>query len=207
MARRHSVSWRYPAFLAFLCAVLAGVLVVQLTKEEEGGTLADGPAAAPQAEESEQEAERQSRFVLPPPETYSEVSERPLFLRSRRPVPPEEEIVEETPVETSRATFVLSGVVVSDTQRLALLQEQKSPKIVRIEEGQEYQGWTVEAIHPNRVVMRRGQEVAEIVLEDKANRPQPTDRRRVRQRNQPKPPPENEGDKKEGDKKDEKKKD
>ena len=80
-------------------------------------------------------------------------------------------------------------------------------KIVRIEEGQEYQGWTVEAIHPNRVVMRRGQEVAEIVLEDKTNRPQPTDRRRLRQRNQPKPPPENEGDKKEGDKKDEKKKD
>ena len=201
MARRHSTSRRYPVFLALLCAILAGVLVLQLTTGG-GGDTADGPVAKRQPPESGQEVETQPRFVMPPPETYSEVSERPLFLRSRRPLPPEAETAEEAPVAMSRAVFVLSGVILTDTQRLALLQGQNSPKIARVEEGQDYEGWTVESIQANKVVMRRGQEVSEIVLEDKANRPPPGDRRRVRQRIQPNPPPENEGDKKDDEKKD-----
>jgi type II secretory pathway component PulC len=131
---------------------------------------------------------------MPPRDTYAEVSERPLFFRSRRPLPPELESTAETPAETSRAAFVLSGVILTGTRRLALLQAQSSPKIARVEEGQEYEGWTIEAIHPNRVVMRRGQEVSEIVLEDKARKPTRRDRRNTRKRIKLKRPPETEGD-------------
>ena len=65
-------------------------------------------------------------------------------------------------------------------------------QVARVEEGQEFEGWTVEAIHPNKVVMRRGQEVSEVVLEDKVRKPPPRLRRRDRTRVTPKQPPENE---------------
>jgi hypothetical protein len=50
--------------------------------------------------------------------------------------------------------------------------------------------------------MRRGQEVSEIILEDKVRRPPRRDRRSARKRIKLKRPPENEGDRK--DKKDKK---
>lgn len=171
---------------------MAGVLAIQLGGEDEGADISRDPVVKPQPEGPDQETESYSGFVMPPPETLSEVSERPLFLRSRRPVSPEAEITEEVPIETSPAIFVLSGIVLTDTQRLALLQGQTSSKVARVEEGEEYEGWTLESIHPNKVVMRRGQEVSEIALEDGPKGRQPQDTRRTRQRIQAKPPPRNE---------------
>lgn len=201
MPRGHSVSRRYLIFLALLCAILAVVLVVELTTGNGTEDVATIPPAKPQSQNTEQNAEREaeapSGFVMPPEDTYAEVSERPLFLRSRRPLPPELEARPQTPTATSRAAFILSGVVLTGTQRMALIQTQSSPKIARVEEGQEYEGWTVEAIHPNRVVMRRGQDVSEIVLEDRVRKAPPRDRRRVRKRVPPNQPPENGDDEQE----------
>ena len=195
MPRSHGISRRYPVFLALLCAILAVVLVVDLTTGD--GDLAEIPPAKPQPRKSLQEAETQSGFVMPPQDTYAEISDRPLFIRSRRPLPPELETTEKTQAETSQAAFILSGVILTGTQRMAFLQPQNSPKIARVEEGQQYEGWTVEEIHPNRVVMRRGQEVSEIVLEDKARISPRRDRRSARKRVKPKQPPEDEDDRKE----------
>jgi hypothetical protein len=75
---------------------------------------------------------------------------------------------------------------------MAFLQSQSSPKVARVEEGQEYEGWTVEAIHPNKVVMRRGQEVSEVALEDNMRKSPPRLRQRDRERVTPKQPPDNE---------------
>jgi len=189
MPRGHSVSRRYPLFLALLCAILAVVLVVELTTEDEVADVGKAPPVKLRPGEPAQEDETQYGFVMPAQHTYAEVSERPLFLRSRRPLPPELETSEEPPAQTSRAAFVLSGVILTDTQRMALLQTQSSPKIARVEEGQEYEGWTVEAIHPNRVVMRRGEEVSEIVLEDRARKPSLHNRLPERKRTMLKQPP------------------
>jgi len=188
---------RYPLFLALFCAILAVVLFVELTTEN--GDLTEAPPAKPQPTQPGQEGETQSDFVMPPEDTYDEISERPVFLRSRRPLSPEQaiEVKEEKPVDRSRAAFILSGVILTDTQRMALLQSQRSPKVAHIEEGQEYEGWTVEAIHPNKVVVRRGQEVSEIVLEDRARKPPLRDRRSIRKRTKAKQPPENENTSKE----------
>ncbi len=198
MPPARSVSRRYLVFLALLCAILAVVLAVELTTGNGVEDIAAIPPAMPESRNAEQEAETQSGFVMPPQDTYAEVSERPLFLRSRRPLPPELEVSDETPAETSKAAFILSGVVLTGTQRMALIQTQSSPKIARVEEGQEYEGWTVEAIHPNSVVMRRGQDVSEILLEDRARTASPRDRRKRRDRVNLKQPPENGGDVKEG---------
>lgn len=185
-------------FLALVCAILAVVLVVELTNGDGVEDVASIPPEMPESRSAEQEVEAQSDFVMPPQDTYAEVSERPLFLRSRRPLPPDLEVRNETPTGTATAAFILSGVVLTGTQRMALIQTQSSPKIVRVEEGQEYEGWIVEAIHPNRVVMRRGEDVSEIVLEDRARTAPPRDRRNVRKRVTPKQPPENGDDGNEG---------
>jgi hypothetical protein len=189
MPRSYSASRRYPVFLALLCAILAAALIVELTTGDED--IAEVPPAKPQPRKPEQEAETQPGFVMPPEDTYTEVSERPLFLQSRRPLPPEMMTKEETPAEMSRAEFVLSGVILTGTLRMAFLQSQSSPKIARVEEGQEFEGWTVEAIHPNKVIMRRGQEVSEVALEDSVRKP-PRLRRSNRKRVTPKQPPDNE---------------
>ena len=190
MPRGYGPSKRYPVFLGLLCAILAVVLVVQLTSGDED--FAEAPPAKPQPRKPGQEAETQSGFAMPPEGTYTEVSERPLFFRSRRPLPPEVVTHEETPADTSRVAFILSGVILTETQRMALLKSQSSPKIARVEEGQEFEGWIVEAIHANKVVMRRGQEVSEVALEDNVRTSPPRLRRSDRKRATPKQPPENE---------------
>jgi type II secretory pathway component PulC len=173
-------------FLALLCAILTVVLVVELKSGDEVADVGETPREKPRPGESAQEDKAQSGFVMPAQNSYAEVSERPLFFRSRRPPPPELETKEETPADTSRAAFVLSGVILTGTQRMALLQTQSSAKVARVEEGEEYEGWTVEAIHPDKVVMRRGAEVSEILLEDKVRSPSPLKRRGAPQRSIPK---------------------
>ncbi|MGF1641924.1 MAG: hypothetical protein ACFCUO_13335 [Rhodospirillales bacterium] len=176
---------RGPVILASLCAILAAVLAVQRvvgSGEEERAAVAAAPSSPPRLDP---ETDGRTRFDMLPPESYADVSERPLFLRSRRPPQPGDEIAEQRPLPRAPADFVLSGVVVAGTQRLALLQGQGSDAIARVAEGQDYEGWTVETIEPNKVVLRRGQDVTEIVLEDKARRPPPPDRRRDARRRIP----------------------
>ena len=75
------------------------------------------------------------------------------------------------------------GVVISTDRRLALLRRASGPEVLRVSEGQEIDGWRVATIEPDRVVLRQGDAVEEVTLEDQIEQA-PTQRRlRTRKQN------------------------
>lgn len=115
----------------------------------------DLPAVAPTA-----------RFQLSPPDQYSEVVARPLFVAARRPEPPPpEETPPEKPATASEQKLTLLGVIIAPDIKAALLRpEEANAKTVRIKLGETVGEWRLEAVFPDRVVVRKGQSTQELAL-------------------------------------------
>lgn len=116
----------------------------------------DLPAVAPTAQ-----------FRLSPPDQYSEVVARPLFIATRRPEPPPppEEAPPEKPAVKAEQKLTLLGVVIAPNIKVALLRpEEANAKTVRIKLGETVGEWQLEAIYPDRVVVRNGQSTQELAL-------------------------------------------
>lgn len=127
------------AMLAAITAELRGITaapVVRTGSAAERGA-ADEPAAAP------------LRFVMPPAGSFAEITARPLFSPTRRPGLPAGKLA-------ASSSFTLVGTVISGGDRSAILGLGQSGKIVRVREGRQVEGWAVEAILPDRVIVRRG---------------------------------------------------
>jgi general secretion pathway protein N len=117
--------------------------------------------------------------TLPPMEAFSEVTRRPLFSSTRQPPPPE--AVKET--QGNSSTFALLGIIISDGGRIALIEYGRPPAMVRLKEGQAVEGWTLQSILPDRVVLQRGATDQELKLKDRAGQPA-----QAGQPGQPRPP-------------------
>jgi hypothetical protein len=156
---------RFQAGLAACCATLAGVIYLEL----ERPPLDPGASAAPVARDAPSgrtggavtKAATPS-FALPPLSDFAEVTARPLFQDGRRPLPP-----------TARNTaaplpsVVVVGIVSSGAQRHALVEHGRPARIDRVVEGQALDGWTVEEIRQDGLIMRNGQNLGEVKVKDK----------------------------------------
>jgi hypothetical protein len=124
-----------------------------------------------QTGETEKRGESSAGFELPPAEDFAEVVERPLFSRSRRPAPPADEQPGggATAGEETAGRIALNGVLLMDNRRVALLRFDNDPKVMHVAEGQEAGGWLIKKITADRVVVRRGQQESEILLDFRKN--------------------------------------
>ncbi|MBK8182871.1 MAG: hypothetical protein IPK63_08160 [Candidatus Competibacteraceae bacterium] len=106
-------------------------------------------------------------FKLPLPERFGEIVARPVFIAARRPeppAPPDEEPAPK-PVATSEQKFLLLGVIIAPSMRVALLRpEEPNAKTARVKLGEMLGEWRLEAIFPNRVVIRKDQATQELAL-------------------------------------------
>ncbi len=167
------------AFLLFAICIGLGSMIFTQARDgvplpDLSGTIA-APAVTPQSSANEGLAP-QGLSPMPPIETFDEVVERPLFFRSRRPPDPDAAPPPEAALPP-KADFVLTGLVISGKERLALLRPAGSKTVERVHQGAEIEGWRVEAIHADRVVLKRGETVQEIRLEDRPP-PKPKVRRK-----------------------------
>lgn len=111
-------------------------------------------------------------FAMLPIESFSEIAARPLFSESRRPPSPAAEPeLEPEPGQAAapvvrRGLFVLVGVVITSRTRLAIVRQRNAREAVRLVEGQQIEGWTVDSIQPNLVRLRQGAAVEEVRLDD-----------------------------------------
>jgi hypothetical protein len=106
-------------------------------------------------------------FQLPPVEQFSEISGRPAFIVARRPEPlppPEEEAPPPvTPVVDKK--FMLLGVIMTPKVSTALIRpDDPNAKAAPIKIGQMVGDWHLEAIFPNRVIIRKEQATQELTL-------------------------------------------
>lgn len=151
--------------LVVLMAGLAAVVVAEL-----GGTGDPDRANAGRAAGARYQPDPlpEPRVELPPLEALSATVERPLFRPSRRPAEtaaaPDAALAEPTPALERFEGYELSGVVIAGEERVMLLRDARSARVLRVREGERVAGWSVERILPDRVVLRSADATDEVVL-------------------------------------------
>lgn len=161
---RKRVGGRVQILLCLACVTLAGVIYAEL----DPAAIEPSASAAllrPATGQSTAPASAPS-FAMPPLRNYIEVTARPLFSQSRRPPP---EVPRDPPVQTS--SFTLVGIVLSDRGRHALIDHGQPPRLDRVTEGQELDGWLIESILPDKVVVRYRNTSEDIKPKEKSARP------------------------------------
>lgn len=135
----------------------AGLVLVLLW--ELGGSAPDVPASAGKPSPVREDPPP-AQFALPPLDDYVQTVERPLFNMSRRP---EED---DAGMRVAEGAFTLTGVVITaDGRREALLVPRRGHAVLRGGIGDWVEGWRVEVIEAERVVLRRGLREMALVLE------------------------------------------
>ena len=165
--RRSKKKQRAPLFLFFLCLFLGIFVYLQATNDGAGpttiGTAAIEPAkiaALPAAQ----------AFSMPPIEDFGETLDRPLFSKIRRPPPPAPDAPADKPEKKQKVKVRLAGVVISPKERFALVQEPRAREITRLRVGQEIEGWVLEAILADRIVLRFGELREEVKIAGEVRR-------------------------------------
>jgi hypothetical protein len=138
-----------------------------LALEVEWLGLDEVPAAASQLAAAPRQETAPSAFTMPPLASLREVVDRPLFSESRRPAPAEapKEPAAKLPILTLVGTFL------SVDRRQALVERGQPPRAEWVSERQKLDGWTVEAIGPDRIVLVRTDARHEIIVKDRPGKP------------------------------------
>jgi hypothetical protein len=160
-ARRHRPA-RTPLLLAAGCAVLVGLVYVELDAPD---IEPPAKAAVAAAQEPEKRPVSDPSFSMPPLRSFAGVLSRPLFSETRRP--PLQPVAG---ADTRAATFTLVGTILSAQERHALVEHGQPPRLERISEGQDIDGWTVEQILADRVVFSRADARIEVKAKDSSLR-------------------------------------
>ncbi|MGB5734677.1 MAG: type II secretion system protein N, partial [Thiohalocapsa sp.] len=160
---------RMKLVLFVISAVLLGVLYWQWRDWAPDlpapmqNTIADG-----QPTESQRPLDASPLAPQPPKEDYASVAERPLFIADRRPPPdePEQEDEPEPEVLTELDGMDLTAVVITPTTVSAWIRRPNEREVQRLRLGDDFEGWMVKTIEPDRVVLERQGETDQLVLRD-----------------------------------------
>lgn len=179
-ALRHLAS--VPVALALAAAGLGAVVAMQLRDPPEVPRPAVTPAAAPAEAPS---LEPPEPYLPRPLESYGGIAERPLFSSSRRPTPSGGAAAAG---KAGHDSLMLAGVILTTSKRLAMLETKRANGgVVVVREGQIVEGWSVDTIAADRVVISHDDEVVELLLDDRLKAPRKEVKRTPR--TAPKPPP------------------
>lgn len=111
-------------------------------------------------------------FTVAALEDYRVILERPLFSANR--LPPVAEGAGSLGVPQD-FNYVLKGILIEDTARIALLRNNSDGEIVRIAEGNEINEWLIKAVEPDFIVVERDGNERILELEHDPQ-PSPSDR-------------------------------
>jgi hypothetical protein len=180
---------RLPVLLALACAGLAGIIATEVTETTVLPAPSDGVSATTPGAELEPPG-AQRAYAPRPLDSYVGIGERPLFSPSRRPSPP---AAVGGSGKGGHDTLMLAGVILTTSKRLAMLETKQKGGAVVVREGQIVEGWSVDAISADRVVISQNGESVELLLDDKLRAPRREVRRTPRTAKPaqpaPQPPP------------------
>lgn len=92
-------------------------------------------------------------FRLAPIDAFRETVDRPLFNVTRRPIATESPKVS---VPEPKLNIMLSGIVIGPDRRIVHLQTAGDKRVRTLGPGDSIQNWRIDAIEPDRVVLRAG---------------------------------------------------
>lgn len=149
--------------LGGVCILLAWVIYEEITE-----LSASDPLETPITGEVGEVGPRASPTILSMPDSGSlaVVLERPVFAQSRRPSGRAAEGAAATSID-----FTLSGVVISGSERSALIRPTSDGTIQQLRIGESVAGWRLLEIASDRVIVQRDATEAEVFLDFAAPAP------------------------------------
>lgn len=162
MKKLISVGNHLTPYLLVACVLLAGILSV-----ESHNMIQMQNSSSPGALSMVDKATRDS-FIPPGIATFSEITERPLFMEGREP-PPEPKA---EPVAATRPVplrLLLEGVAITPVAEIAVVRDLSSNKILQLAKGMKHQGWELTSITATSVTFERGDQSQVIILKTEEN--------------------------------------
>ncbi len=171
------------SLLLAVCAVLAVIAIAEWAYAQY--SYRELLASVDDIDETEAEVETLPEIKLAekPLESYSHMVNRPLFTEGRKPI----EEADDKPTEefTGNIELELTGIVETPEGTTAMLRDKLKQKNYRARKGDNVEGWDVDDVLDDKVIVRRGVNRKELPL--RKPRPQQAEppklkppRRRVR---------------------------
>jgi hypothetical protein len=156
--------WRLTGSLLLACAAISGLLALEWRGRSVSVSGAGvGSETAPDAASAPAPSDR---FTPPALASFDAVLERPLFNPDRRPVVVPESAAAPAATPTVPLRARLEGVVRIGATSFALIRDLSRNEAVRLAQGMELNGWTLDRVESGRAVLSRGDgQVQELKLE------------------------------------------
>ena len=111
---------------------------------------------------------------IPPRSAFSEIVERPLFRENRRPyISPRPEPKSRTEGPDISEQIRLSAVVITGSERLALIQTAGNGKLQKLRPGDSVNGWALTKIQSSSISMKKGRRTSQIAFIVTPSQPAP----------------------------------
>ncbi len=110
---------------------------------------------------------------MPALKDYTVMSERPLFIETRRPYVPTPSSLPAAAAAAPPEPLTLLATVLADGHRIALVQSQRDNRTQKVEVGAVLFGWTLAEVESDFVTLRRGNESRRLDLLVKPGNPTP----------------------------------
>lgn len=171
MIRRRSTGGRVAAFILFLAAAGGAAILGLYFNDPDRFVVRLGggehPGSAPIATEATPRAQQQDPVSAPPPESRFEViALRPLFNPDR--LPPEEEAAPEPETSgNSVPDMTVTGIIMAGDEGVAILEPSRpgsKDQRLMVRKGDRVQGWKVEKIEADRILLSKGDETVDLKL-------------------------------------------
>jgi type II secretory pathway component PulC len=162
MMRRDRTRTMFVWLLGAAFIALVGVIYAEISVLLTNDDIASDDAAPPNRPEP---ISSPPFFAMPDRASLAVILERPVFSETRRPSG-DPDGVQATPTD-----FTLAGVVISASERSALVKPGNGEMIQRLKEGDDIGGWILEEIALDRIKIRRGVVEAEMLIDYAAPAP------------------------------------
>lgn len=152
------------AILISASMVLIGVLGLELWLGQSSEGIDSLPTSKP-----EKPVEMQlPQFKPAEASDYEDIIKRPLFNNTRLPgVASPTAPSAEKPVETPLGPLDLSAVIIDKNgRRVALIRDKTDNKTQRVAQGDEFKGWSVAEVLPDKVILQKHEEKLELILRE-----------------------------------------
>jgi type II secretory pathway component PulC len=106
--------------------------------------------------------QKKTAIIVPPLETLGEITSRPLFNVSRRPIAVKKLAPNVKPTEIN---LMLSGIVIGQTGQIAHLRSATDKQTQALSVGDKIGDWQIQSIFPDRVVLRSGGRVETLYMQ------------------------------------------
>lgn len=163
--------------LALLCVIFIVFILIGLNKDI---SLQTNKGSEPDKNKTNIEDTVESGSSDKPIEQYQEIVDRPLFYENRQ-APDSGGIFPDSAAPGNRRTsgksdsgnFIVSGIVITGSTKVALLEFKKDRKIQKFTEGDDLDGWIIANIFPSHLELQKGEETKQLPLMVKGSPPVP----------------------------------